>query len=182
MTFDVEIDGRLQHVAIERTGDADQRGGRFRVTLRADAADNASASQPATPIDVDARLTDLGLSLLFPDGRSVDVALTEQAAGAWFVQLPHTACTAVVDGRRRARGAAAAGGTGAQRITAPMPGRVVRVLVKAGDEVTAKQALVVVEAMKMENELSSARPGRVKEVAVAEGASVEAGRLLVVIE
>ena len=62
---------------------------------------------------------------------------------------------------------------------APMPGRVVRVLVKPGDTVAARQGLVVVEAMKMENELRSPRAGRVKEVAVAEGESVEAGRLLV---
>jgi biotin carboxyl carrier protein len=63
-----------------------------------------------------------------------------------------------------------------------MPGRVVRVLVKPGDEVAARQGLVVVEAMKMENELAAARPGRVTDVAVTEGVSVEAGRLLVVIE
>jgi biotin carboxyl carrier protein len=176
VTFDIEIDGRLQHATIDRSGDADARGGRFRVSLRA-------ADAPAsTPIDVDARLTDLGWSLLFADGRSVDIALTEQTGGGWFVQLPHTSCTAMVDGRRRSGGAAAAAGTGVQRILAPMPGRVVKVLVKPGDEVTAKQGVVVVEAMKMENELSSARAGRVKEVAVAEGALVEAGRLLVVIE
>jgi len=63
-----------------------------------------------------------------------------------------------------------------------MPGRVVRVLVAAGDPVTARQAVVVVEARKMENELRSPKDGRDKEVAVAPGASVEAGRILVVIE
>ena len=65
---------------------------------------------------------------------------------------------------------------------APMPGRVVRVLVKPGDEVAPRQGLVVVEAMKMENELSSPRAGTVREVTVSEGASVEAGRLLAVID
>ena len=63
-----------------------------------------------------------------------------------------------------------------------MPGRIVKVLVKPGDEVAARQGLVVVEAMKMENELTSPRAGHVREVAVAEGASVEAGRLLVIVE
>jgi biotin carboxyl carrier protein len=63
-----------------------------------------------------------------------------------------------------------------------MPGRVVRVLVQPGDEVTARQGLVVIEAMKMENELTATRAGRVREVTVAAGAAVEAGRLLVVIE
>ena len=63
-----------------------------------------------------------------------------------------------------------------------MPGRVVRVLVAKGDEVAARQAVVVVEAMKMENELRAARAGRVKDVLVAAGSLVEAGRVLVVIE
>jgi biotin carboxyl carrier protein len=59
---------------------------------------------------------------------------------------------------------------------------VVRVLVSPGDRVTARQGVVVVEAMKMENELRAPQPGRVKDVAVEVGASVEAGRVLVVIE
>ena len=63
-----------------------------------------------------------------------------------------------------------------------MPGRVVRVLVAPGDTVDARQPVVVVEAMKMENELRSPKAGRVKEVAVTPGTSVEAGRVLVVIE
>ena len=50
-----------------------------------------------------------------------------------------------------------------------MPGKVVRVLVKPGDEVKARQGLVVVEAMKMENELRAARDGRVRDVAVRRG-------------
>ncbi len=91
--------------------------------------------------------------------------------------------SATVDGRRGGRGRAGqVATTGVQRINAPMPGRVVRVLVKSGDEVAARQGLVVVEAMKMENELASPRAGRVREVAVTEGQSVEAGRLLVVVE
>ena len=55
-------------------------------------------------------------------------------------------------------------------------------LVKAGDTVTARQGLVVVEAMKMENEITSPKDGRVKEVGVSDGQSVEVGRLLVVVE
>ena len=63
-----------------------------------------------------------------------------------------------------------------------MPGKVVRVLVEPGDEVVVRQPLVVVEAMKMENELVSSREGTVKVVTVSEGMSVDAGHLLVVIE
>jgi len=71
---------------------------------------------------------------------------------------------------------------GPQRLSAPMPGRVVRVLVKPGDLVKPRQGLVVVEAMKMENELRATGEGRVCEVFVIEGQSVEAGTALVVIE
>jgi biotin carboxyl carrier protein len=63
-----------------------------------------------------------------------------------------------------------------------MPGRIVRVLVKPGDEVGARQGLVVVEAMKMENELVATRAGRVRDVGVTEGQSVQAGQLLVIVE
>ncbi len=74
----------------------------------------------------------------------------------------------------------AAGATGA--IRAPMPGRVMRVLVSVGDRVKARQGVIVVEAMKMENELRAPNDGVVKEVLVAPGAAVETGAILVVIE
>lgn len=73
-------------------------------------------------------------------------------------------------------------GDGPVRLVAPMPGKIVRVLVAPGDEVAARQAVVVVEAMKMENELRAGRAGVVREVLVAQGASVEAGATLVVLE
>ena len=63
-----------------------------------------------------------------------------------------------------------------------MPGKIVRVLVKSGDQVKAKQGLVVVEAMKMENELRAARDGRVRELAVTEGQSVDAGAVLLTVD
>ncbi len=62
-----------------------------------------------------------------------------------------------------------------------MPGKIVRVLVKPGDRVRARQAVVVIEAMKMENELRAARDGTVAEVPAIEAMSVDAGTLLVVI-
>jgi biotin carboxyl carrier protein len=83
---------------------------------------------------------------------------------------------------RRVRAAEGAVGAGPQRVMAPMPGKVVRVLVAAGDHVQPRQGLVVVEAMKMENELRAARAGRVTEILVREGQSVEAGTALVVVE
>jgi len=71
---------------------------------------------------------------------------------------------------------------GPQTIVAPMPGKVVKVLVKVGDEVKEGQGLVVVEAMKMENELASPKDGVVKEIHAKENASVESGAKLLVVE
>ena len=72
--------------------------------------------------------------------------------------------------------------SGPQRIVAPMPGKIVKVLVKPGDRVEPRQGLVVVEAMKMENELRSRAAGTVTEVRAIEGSSVEAGAILIVVE
>lgn len=71
---------------------------------------------------------------------------------------------------------------GPQRIDAPMPGKVTRVLVKVGDAVEEGQGLIVVEAMKMENELRCIAGGRVKAVHAVAGQAVEKGALLVEIE
>jgi biotin carboxyl carrier protein len=180
VTFEVEINGVLTSVTVESAGAIGPAGGRVRVVTRRPAE---AASAPAAH-DLHATRTDLGFSLLFDaDHRSLDVATTARAAGEYLVQLPRVSVVAVVDGRRFERaGAGEAVGDGEQRVIAPMPGRVVRVLVKTGETVAARQGLVVVEAMKMENELTVPRAGRVKEVTVPEGASVEAGRLLMIVE
>jgi pyruvate carboxylase len=68
------------------------------------------------------------------------------------------------------------------RLVAPMPGKVVRVLVERGQAVAEAQGLVVVEAMKMENEIRAPREGTISEVHVREGQAVEGGALLVVLE
>jgi biotin carboxyl carrier protein len=172
LTFEIEINGRSRAVSVERIG----ASGLFRVTIDGD------------PIVVDAQRTgDYGLSLLFPE--SAHEATTVQIApgpapGTLLAYLSGRTAAASVNGRRTGRGGAEAGGSthGEQQIVAPMPGRVVRVLVAPGDTVEARQPIIVVEAMKMENELRSPKAGRVKDVGVAAGASVEAGRVLVVVE
>jgi biotin carboxyl carrier protein len=88
----------------------------------------------------------------------------------------------IVDPRTRRGAAAVRGGEDRQAILAPMPGKVVRVLVNAGDEVEAGQGAVVVEAMKMQNEMKVQKSGRVVSVSAVEGAAVSAGEVLVVIE
>ena len=171
MRFEIELNGRTRSVSIE-PGAATGAGGSFRVRI------------DGVLHEVDARPTDLGLSLVFREsGRTVDVAIVEGAGGEMLLQLPRVNLVADVDGRRfRRKSAGRTASDGELRITAPMPGRVLRVLVSPGDDVAARQGLVVVEAMKMENEIRSPRAGRVRDVAVADGQSVEGGRLLVVIE
>ena len=71
---------------------------------------------------------------------------------------------------------------GRQNIAAPMPGKVVRVLVSVGDPVEPGQGLIVVEAMKMQNEMKSPKAGIVVEIKTKDGATVAAGEILVVIE
>jgi biotin carboxyl carrier protein len=71
---------------------------------------------------------------------------------------------------------------GRQNIVATMPGRVVRVLVSAGDQVEAGQGIVVVEAMKMQNEMKAVRAGRVASLTAVAGATVNAGEILAAID
>jgi len=86
------------------------------------------------------------------------------------------------DPRNSSRRSRAASGGGRQNIGAPMPGKVIRVLVKEGDAVEAGQGLVVVEAMKMQNEMKASRPGKVVEVRVRDGDTVGSGDTLVMLE
>jgi biotin carboxyl carrier protein len=119
--------------------------------------------------------------------RSYEVAFVDGPDGAMMVHVngqavPVSIVPARPAWRGRGRTAAVQGAAGPERITAPMPGKIVKVLVKPGDRVDARQGLVIVEAMKMENELRSQKAGTVSEVRVKEGASVEAGAILVIVE
>ena len=166
MVFEIEANGRMHTVAIEV-----DRGREGHLTVTID----------GTPAAVDVRRTASGYSLLLDD-QVVEAVVTEGATrGDLVVHLPGLSLPVTIDASRR-RSKTAAHADGEQRIVAPMPGRVVRILVAAGDEVELRQPVIVVEAMKMENELRAPKAGRVKEVAVEAGASVESGRLLLVIE
>ena len=87
----------------------------------------------------------------------------------------------VMDPSRQARDAQA-GAEGPERIVSQMPGKVVRVLVSEGDTVEAGQGIVVIEAMKMENEIGSVQGGKVTQLAVSPGETVENRALLAVVE
>jgi biotin carboxyl carrier protein len=131
-----------------------------------------------------------GWSLLL-GGRSYDVGIVERATRELTVYVNGQPVPVGLGSKLRERsgGELESGGHtpgsglgGPQAVAAPMPGRVVKVLVRAGDAVAARQGLIVVEAMKMENELRAPRAGVIREVRVAEGASVEANAVLVVLD
>lgn len=88
----------------------------------------------------------------------------------------------VIDPRELRDSASTAASHGRAEIVSPMPGKVIRVLVAEGDEVESGQGMVVVEAMKMQNELASPRKGVVSAVRAAAGAAVAAGEVLAVVE
>jgi biotin carboxyl carrier protein len=169
-SFDIEIDGTRRTVSVEP--------GRLPEEL--------VVTVEGRTYRVDAAMAGSTLSLILGDPirASYSIAIERGPAGELAVRLPDGTTAATIESprKRRRRGDAGREHDGEETISAPMPGRVVRVLVAEGEQVAAGQAVVVVEAMKMENELRSPKGGRVKRVAVESGVSVEAGRPLVFIE
>jgi biotin carboxyl carrier protein len=173
MQFQIEVGKAVRTVTVRRDG------GMFRV----------SVDGRAHLVDV-RRIEGTTLSMLLqPNGqggtmRSVDASLVAgSTAGAYEVHLAgHSIPVQFRNGRGRRTDTAGTQAGGPQRLVAPMPGKIVRVLVKPGDAVKARQGLIVIEAMKMENELKAARDGHVREVSAVEGQLVDAGSALVIVE
>ena len=136
--------------------------------------------------ELEAREPERGVYLLFHEGRVYECRVSGGAspAGATEVRVGERTYEVHLSDPKRLRGAAAAAGHGEGRaqVHAPMPGKVVRVLVEEGQEVEAGDGLVVVEAMKMQNELKSPKAGTVAELHAQPGATVNAGDVLVVVE
>ena len=170
MRYDVEVAGRIRHLTVTRTGDT------FAVCL------------DGRPYHVDAaRIDSQTLSLVVDtvSRQSYETTIvTDPVTGQLTVTVAGIAVPVGLNGQRRfgRRNDGDGGGAVPQRLAASMPGKVVRVLVKTGDVVHTRQPLVVVEAMKMENEMRASRDGMVAEVHAREGHSVEAGALLLVIQ
>lgn len=167
MQYEVEVNGRNRQVVIHRVD-----GGRFVVHL-----DGREWMIDAERIDAHT------LSLLFgTSSREVTIA-ADKASGRLAVGLGPLSLAVALNSRRRWRrkDEGAVGGTGPARLVAPMPGKVLRVLVGQGDVVQPRQPLVVIEAMKMENELRAPRAGAIVELHVREGQSVDAGALLLIV-
>ena len=127
-----------------------------------------------------------GHYLLLHEGRVFDCHLDGRLESGSTVEVTVGATLHAVTllDPKRLRGTSGSGahGDGAARIVAPMPGKIVRLLVEPGQEVEAGSGVIVVEAMKMQNEMKSPKSGRVISVNVAVGTTVNGGDLLAVIE
>jgi biotin carboxyl carrier protein len=163
MIFDATVLGRTLRVEVRGSG------GHYNVSLDGEphAVSVSDAAHGLMHLRIGAHSHELGLEregsgyrVCFPgDSLSVELASATARGSAAPARPDH----------------------GPARLTAPMPGRVVRVLSQAGADVIAGQGLVVIEAMKMENELRAPRGGRLLELLVREGQAVEAGTLLAVV-
>jgi biotin carboxyl carrier protein len=140
-------------------------------TIEIDSAQLASVTQ-----------VEPGVYSVLVDGASYEIRLIETSQGQGAEAAGRRFAVEVRDPRDASRSSRAAVGSGRQNVAAPMPGKVVRVLVNVGDAVDAGQGLVVVEAMKMQNEMKASRPGRVIEIRASVGQTVGAGDTLLILE
>ncbi len=135
------------------------------------------------PVAINVAPTQEGTLSILLNGKSYETKQEITAAENNIVIGSQRFSTVVRDPRSlRSRRTTDAGGQGPRKITAPMPGKVVRITAMVGSEVEAGQAVIVIEAMKMQNELKSPRKGILKKLSVAEGAAVEAGQVLAEVE
>jgi biotin carboxyl carrier protein len=165
MKLEIHISGKTRIVEITRDGE------RWRISLDGQLTD-------AEAVEVAPHTISLILN-----GESHEIRVTPAVDGSIKVQNGfHEFSAEVVDprawsGRRHAHAEL----EGRQQVLAPMPGKVVRVLVKAGDAVEAGQGLLVVEAMKMQNEIRSPKTGTVERLLAKEGQPVNAGETLCIV-
>jgi biotin carboxyl carrier protein len=191
VTIEIELDGARRQVTLRREGDRWIAGIDGREVAVSVAETGGQWSMLVGPPSAFARSATAD-----KEGghyESFDIAFEPVATGELIVHVNGVAVPLTVVNEpgppkpwakaARARHGIRDGGAaeGPLAIVAPMPGRIVKVLVKLNETVVARQPLVVVEAMKMENELRAPRGGIVAEVRVAEGASVEANTVLVVL-
>jgi biotin carboxyl carrier protein len=162
MKFEVNIAGKNHIVDLERNEN------RWRISL------------DGAPIDADAvELTSNVYSILL-NGQAYEVRMIPSSNGTLTLQTAHQEFIAEVADPRAWRGRRHGHieAQGRQQVVAPMPGKVVLVLVQQGEKVQAGQGLLVVEAMKMQNEIRSPKSGAVERLLVQQGQAVNAGQIL----
>ena len=169
MKLIVSVDGKTGELRLDRNGDS------CRFAYQRDGL--GAVDREASILEVEP-----GIYSVLIGNRSYEVKIVA-ASGGYYVDLDgHRSFIEVRDPRTLVKSGRGGAGEGRQSVTAPMPGKVVRVLVEAGSEVQAGDGMIVVEAMKMQNEMKAPKTGRVVEVLVREGATVAAGEVLSIIE
>jgi len=173
MKLEIEIRGRKRTLEIERpAGNSALDGGRLRCRL------------DGVQVEADAVEIATGVYSILLGGRALEVRVQPvEGTRGLRVHVGGEELAAEISDPRSWRGkrGAALAAEGRQQILAPMPGKVVRVLVQQGDAVESGQGLLVVEAMKMQNEIRSPKAGKVERVMVVEGQAVTAGEGLAVV-
>jgi biotin carboxyl carrier protein len=167
MIYNVTIDGTVHRLDLE----LDRAVGRWRCLV------------DGREVQMDAALAQPDVLSLLIEGKAYQIR-REQLASDLRIWVGDQSYTAEVRDPRSLRGrkARADAGKGPRQVVAPMPGKVVRFLVSENTVVEAGQGVVVVEAMKMQNEIKSPKNGIVRKLAVSEGAAVNAGDVLAIVE
>jgi biotin carboxyl carrier protein len=164
MTYDVTVDGKNYRLELGRS--------ESRWSCRLDGRD----------IEVDAVLARPDVLSLRIGNKAYEVKC-ERVAGEQHLWVGSTRFAVEVRDPRSLRGRTrTVDDQGPKKLTAPMPGRIVRVLASQGDEVEAGAGVLVVEAMKMQNEIKSPKKGTIQKILVSEGAAVNAGDVLAIVE
>ncbi len=166
MKYEVLIDGHLHQVQLERA----HKG--FECTVDGET------------FTLDVAMTARDVLSIIHNGRNYEAKREYSLMGETHIIVGSERFFAEVRDPRslRSRRAAAGAEAGPAKILAPMPGKIVRLLVAEGDQVEAGQGLVVVEAMKMQNEIKTTKNGKVTRIAVGEASAVNAGDLLAIVE
>jgi biotin carboxyl carrier protein len=166
MTYDVVVDGKIHRLELTK--------GETTWHCKVD----------GHSLEVDAALTARDVLSVLIGGDAFEIKRERSLSGDLHLVIGSARYAIDVQDPRslRTRRAAAGSEAGPQKITAPMPGKIVRIMVAEKDEVKAGQGVIVMEAMKMQNEMKSPKDGRVQKILATEGATVNAGDILAVIE
>ena len=164
MTYDVSIDGKSHRLELSRIDD--------RWSCRVDGRE----------IEVDAILARPDVLSLRIGNKAYEVKC-ERVGGELHLWVGRVRFATEIRDPRSLRGRSrAVDENGPRKLTAPMPGKIVRVLAKQGDDVEAGAGVLVVEAMKMQNEIKSPKKGTIQKILASEGAAVSAGDVLAIVE
>ena len=166
MTYDVVVDGKTHQLELTR--------GEKTWLCKVDGQE----------IEADAALTARDVLSVLVGGKAYEIKRERSLQGELHMVIGSARYAVDVQDPRSLRTRRAVGGSeaGPRKVKAPMPGKIVRILVSERDEVKAGQGIIVMEAMKMQNEMKSPKDGRVQKILTAEGSVVNAGDTLAIVE